>query len=343
MHQRGVRCSDCHDPHSAGLKAEGDAVCTQCHDPAGNPRFPTLRKAAYDDPAHHFHAEGSAGAACRSCHMIERVYMGVDGRRDHSFRIPRPDVAAATGAPDACTDCHADRGAEWAAAEIALRFPGGASTRPHYGVTLALGRRAPEAAELRALAADESQPAIVRATALDLAASAPSAELAEIAAPLLADPDPLVRQAALAAQRGAPPVERVQRLLPLITDPMRSVRIAAAREFLALPVARLPRDIAAEVGAAMGEWQASLANKADFPETHLALGGAALVLRDLGAAEAAFREAVRLDPQRTEAWRMLVRLRLAVDDRPGARRVLDEALAKVEDAELRALSDQLGG
>ncbi len=87
MYARGVRCSDCHDPHAAQLKAEGNAVCTQCHSPAGNPRFPSLRKAVYDDPSHHFHEGGSEGAQCMSCHMIERVYMGIDGRRDHSFRI----------------------------------------------------------------------------------------------------------------------------------------------------------------------------------------------------------------------------------------------------------------
>ena len=109
MYARGVRCSDCHDPHALELRAEGNAVCTQCHSPAGNERFPTLRKALYDDPAHTFHAPGSEGAACRSCHMPERTYMGVDRRRDHGFRVPRPDLAAATGAPDVCTSCHADK------------------------------------------------------------------------------------------------------------------------------------------------------------------------------------------------------------------------------------------
>ena len=123
MYARGVRCSDCHDPHSLELKAEGNAVCAQCHSPAGNPRFPTLRKALYDDPSHTFHAAGTPGAACKSCHMPERVYMGIDWRRDHGFRVPRPDVSVETGGPNACTDCHKDKDAAWAAAEIAKRFP----------------------------------------------------------------------------------------------------------------------------------------------------------------------------------------------------------------------------
>ena len=142
MYARGVRCSDCHDPHAAELRAEGNAVCTQCHSPAGNPEFPTLRRAAYDDPAHHFHAPGSPGAECRACHMIERTYMGIDGRRDHSFRVPRPDLAA-TGAPDACTDCHADRGAAWAAEEIARRFPDPRHRGPHFATAFAAAQWVP--------------------------------------------------------------------------------------------------------------------------------------------------------------------------------------------------------
>ena len=119
MYAKGVRCSDCHEVHSAGLRVEGNGLCAQCHSPAGNPEFPSLRKALYDDPAHHFHEPGTAGAQCKNCHMVERVYMGIDGRRDHSFRVPRPDLAAETGAPDACTDCHSDRTPGWAAQQIA--------------------------------------------------------------------------------------------------------------------------------------------------------------------------------------------------------------------------------
>ena len=73
---------NCHEAHSATLVAEGNAVCTQCHSPAGNPEFPTLALQDYDTPEHHFHFEGSDGAQCKSCHMAERTYMQVDGRRD---------------------------------------------------------------------------------------------------------------------------------------------------------------------------------------------------------------------------------------------------------------------
>ncbi len=34
MFQAGVGCSDCHEPHSLELRAEGDALCGRCHSPA---------------------------------------------------------------------------------------------------------------------------------------------------------------------------------------------------------------------------------------------------------------------------------------------------------------------
>ena len=119
MHAARVAFRDCHDLHSARPRGERNAVCSRCHLPAGDPRFPTLRGRLYDDPAHHFHASGTPVAACKTCHMIERDNTGVDGRRHRGFRVPRPDLAAETGGPDACTDCHADRSPAWAADRIA--------------------------------------------------------------------------------------------------------------------------------------------------------------------------------------------------------------------------------
>ena len=98
MFHKNVRCSDCHDPHSLQLKHEGNQLCTSCHiaHPAGK----------YDSPAHHNHKVGSKGAACVECHMPATTYMDVDPRRDHSFRIPRPDLSIHFGTPNACVACH---------------------------------------------------------------------------------------------------------------------------------------------------------------------------------------------------------------------------------------------
>jgi len=89
MYGKGVRCSDCHNPHSLELKFEGNRLCAQCHQPG-----------KYDSPTHHHHTDRAA-TQCVNCHMPARTYMVVDDRRDHSLRIPRPDLSESLGTPNA--------------------------------------------------------------------------------------------------------------------------------------------------------------------------------------------------------------------------------------------------
>ena len=168
---------------------------------------------------------------------------------------------------------------------------------------------------------------MIRASALDLLRAAADEAIAARAAPLIDDNDPLVRAAAIAVQRGAPPTDRVQCLAPAFEDPARSVRIAAVRTFLDAPIAHLPARFDAAARNATGEWRTSLFAKTDFPETHMVIGGTALVLHNPRAAEHAFRETARLDPQQVEAWVMIIRILAATDDLGGARAALDDALA----------------
>jgi tetratricopeptide (TPR) repeat protein len=101
MYHKGIRCSDCHDPHSLELKHPGNETCTSCHQHSAG---------KYDVPAHHHHKPGTPGSMCVDCHMPERTYMDVDARRDHSLRVPRPDLSVQLGTPNACSGCHvADR------------------------------------------------------------------------------------------------------------------------------------------------------------------------------------------------------------------------------------------
>ena len=344
MHAKGVTCLDCHEPHSATLRAEGNAVCAQCHNPAGNTAFPSLRLAEYDSPEHHFHEPGTPGSECKNCHMVERVYMGNDWRADHSLRVPRPDLDAVTGAPDACTTCHTGETPEWAAAQITEWYPESTHRGPHYGETMAQGLADPVAAagELITLAFDPERPGIVRATALWILGQSGSPEAAEAVEPLLRDPDPVVRAAAVDAQRMAAPPDRVPRLVASLSDPIRSVRISAARAMIDAPIAHMPDAMEAARRQATEEWQAAMAGRLDFPETHLQLGGVALVLRDPVGASAAFREAVRMDPQLVQAWSMVVRIAALTGNSEEARAALEEALAaNPGDASLEALRAQI--
>jgi predicted CXXCH cytochrome family protein len=157
MFHEGVTCSDCHDPHSLRLRAEGNSLCTRCH-----------IAARYDSPRHHFHATGSAGARCIDCHMPARTYMLIDRRHDHSFRVPRPDLSIALGTPNTCNDCHSDNDPSWAEAQIRKWYSKRSEGFQRFGSALFAGRRgAPGAGTtLTQLALDSAQPAIARATAL---------------------------------------------------------------------------------------------------------------------------------------------------------------------------------
>jgi hypothetical protein len=111
-------------------------------------------------------------------------YMVVDPRRDHSFRVPRPDISVLIGTPNACTDCHKNRSASWAATAVKTWYGRERGPRSHFALALDAGRRGLPDAERRltALVTDADQPAIARATALGLlreflsAASLPALE-----------------------------------------------------------------------------------------------------------------------------------------------------------------------
>ena len=100
---------------------------------------------------------------------------------------------------------------------------------------------------------------------------------------------------------------------------------------------------AVPLGAAMEEWREALASRADFPETHMQIGGAGLTTRDWRLAERAFAEAASLDPQLVDAWAMVVRIRAGTGDMPGARAALAEAVASNPgNAALEGLAAEVG-
>lgn len=319
MHRAGVVCSNCHEPHGLGLRAEGNAVCAQCHAPE---RFETA--------THHHHAEGGAGAQCAACHMPSKLFMGVDRRHDHSFRIPRPDLSVAIGVPNACTSCHSDRPASWAAETVAAWFPAGRHAGPHFGLALEAGRRGAADAEprLNALIRDRTQPAIARATALGLLAPLFATSSAGAVRAAANDADPLVRMAA----PGAVPADALPSLRPalwpLLADPVRAVRVEAARALAATDPARLSPAQRATFEAAFAELLVAEQVDADRPETQINLGLLWLARRDLPAAEAAYRTALRQDPGFAPALVNLADLQRQRGRETEAIALLGEALAR---------------
>ena len=257
-------------------------------------RFPSLAPGRYDTPAHHFHPPASAGARCVSCHMPAQTYMQVDPRRDHGFRIPRPDLSVELGTPNACTQCHRDRPAAWGADRAAAWW--GTPAGPHFGEALAAARAGEREAEgaLVAVAGDGVLPAIVRATAVRALRRYGPAALGAIEA-AAGDADPLVRASAAGGLDRLPPRRRVAAIAPLLADPIRAVRIEAARALAGVPRTLLAQAQRAALAAGRAELVAAQAAAADQPAAHLDLGLLAAAEDRPEDAEAAYRAALRLD------------------------------------------------
>jgi predicted CXXCH cytochrome family protein len=291
MHAAGVTCSDCHDPHTQKLRAPGNAVCAQCHDAP-----------KYDVATHHRHEPGTAGAQCANCHMPQSTYMGVDPRRDHSMRVPRPDESVALGVPNACNACHTDRAVKWAAKAVHDWLGRDATGYPTFAAIFyaAAGGEPSALDQLAGVAGDTAQPAIVRASAL--ARLADSGQFTrDFAQRMSQDASPLVRLATVQLADVMPAETRAAVLGPLLGDATRAVRIEAARS-LAGGQDQLPQELLPRWKAASQEYVTTLQYNADRPESRVALGGFRAALGQADAAHAQFTAAIQLDPEFVPAY-----------------------------------------
>jgi predicted CXXCH cytochrome family protein len=287
MFAAGVTCSDCHEPHSAALRTPGAGVCLQCH--AGE---------KYATTAHRHHDGVDPAPTCVSCHMPARTYMVVDVRHDHSFRIPRPDLSAKLGTPNACNDCHADKSPEWAAAAIERWHGPNRKGFQNYAAAFRAAWKgsADAPALLAAVAANGATPTIARASALtELAPYASSSNL-ELAATALADPDPMVRLGALDMVEAAPANQLWPLASPLLTDSVAGVRIRAAAVLAAVPTDSLPPADRERFERAAAEYVAAQRLNADRPEARSALGNFHARRRQFADAEAEYKAALGLSP-----------------------------------------------
>jgi predicted CXXCH cytochrome family protein len=291
MYSRGVRCSDCHDSHSAKLLRQGNDLCLQCH-----------QREVYDTTDHHFHkkvvdGKPSDGALCVKCHMAERPYMVVDWRADHSFRRPRPDLTAELGSPNACSQagCHANRPLDWVLKSHRDWY--GRARLPHYGTTFAAARAAKPGIEpeLARIVDNTLQPVIVRATALAYLLRYPgeAARAARLAA-LNAD-EPLLRHVAAAGDPERDVRERAIRLAPLLSDPVKAVRLDAVVALAGTPEDLLKPYQREAMRAGIEEYREAMSYSLDFASSGMNLGNLSMNLGDAVAAERYYRLALKVD------------------------------------------------
>jgi len=288
MYSKGVRCTDCHSPHSLKLKFEGNRLCTQCHLPG-----------KYDSPTHHHHTD-KLGSQCVSCHMPSQTYMEIDERRDHSLRVPRPDLTVELGTPNACNGCH-DKPQEtpaWAAEKIRQWYGDQRPDDPHFAAAIAAARQGdPNGVDLVGeLLRRQTTPDMVRATALELLAGYSRPFSDRLCRESIDDTSPLVRAAAIQAMSPQLISRFSFEVGKALSDPVRIVRLAAVRQLAGIAAQLTDVDTRAAFDRAVDEYREAQALTNDRAASHINLAAMDMALGETGAAQESLRMAIRLEP-----------------------------------------------
>ena len=323
MYSAGVICSDCHDPHTLKLRKPGNELCIGCH-----------RTEVYNSAKHHFHKAETPAAECVSCHMPERLYMVVDGRRDHRFNVPRPLISKQFSSPDPCTDCHKDKDHKWAQTAIDARRKDSPKSKVSTALHMARQQLPGAQAALIKLFNDPVNSAIERATAISMLAQFPWTGSASVLKKASVDKDPLVRRAVATVSIRIPGNLRFEFIGALLNDDIRSVRMEAAAAYSGENLSALPEESQKLISKALKEYVASSAYNSDRAEGLASQANLLAREGDVDAAEKTYLEATALDPSYSVAYINLADLYRATGREVEAEKLLDGALKNAGDRAL---------
>ena len=339
MYHNAVRCSDCHNPHSlyvnfSKIDAETGRARVVDNRACGGANGQCHLLSKYDTPQHDHHPKREQpGALCVDCHMPITPYMVVDPRRDHSLRIPRPQLTVDLGIPNACNRCHNDPAkgetAKWAVEKVEQWY--GKKTEPQqFAYAIAAGRQGELRGEklLDAVVRRKELSAMVRSSALSLLVQYPEGWSA--ATHNLNDAEPLVRATAVRAMEMAGPDECFRHLRRALTDPLRAVRTEAARILVAVPTSEFQPAERRAFDLALQEYIDGQGAMNDQPGAHVALAMVYERQDKADRAEGEYRTALRLDPEFVPARVNLAMLFSATGRREAAIAAFRETVALAE-------------
>ncbi|MGF1851042.1 tetratricopeptide repeat protein [Vibrio satsumensis] len=317
MAEKGVTCTNCHDPHTAELKIAEEAVCSQCH-----------IASEYTPEKHTFHESNTEASQCTTCHMPETTYMEVDPRRDHSWHIPRPDISQHIKTPNVCTSCHEDQTDQWADKQIGEWFPDSKyRNQQHFAVAFyadSIGHRGAEDA-LAYSAQDASLSNIIRASSLErLGGNTGKNTLISLARAVKHD-DEMIRLGVVQGSSGFPFTDRWQILEPLLKDPVLSIRSETAGALVRYwgEMNPLQKD---QIKPALEEYIEIQQFNADRGFGRTNLGN---VYRDLGQHDKAikfYQGAIEIEPYFENSYANLADLYRAQGDEPKALATLKQGI-----------------
>ena len=227
--------------------------------------------------------------------MDGRYYMGVDFRRDHSFRVPRPDLTISIGVPNACNNCHSDKTPQWSQDNILKWY--GISRKPHYGTAFAAASAGKPSADttLLNISKDELVPPMVRAAAISILGNDPARRTVGELKSLLGYPDPLIRLYAVRAFSPKDAQDLLETLIPLLNDPVKSIRMEAAFNLsLIVPVIHDSLQLKA-IYRGIREYEQAMLYTGDFASSRHNLGSLYQNLGRMPEAEKEYRQALAID------------------------------------------------
>jgi Flp pilus assembly protein TadD len=329
MYKMGVTCSDCHEPHSIELRIQGNELCGQCH-----------LSTKYDNDEHHHHAAESAGGQCVNCHMPAKNFMVVDPRRDHSFRIPRPDLSVAINTPNACNQCHEDKSAQWSEDKVTTWYGPKDLPRAALSFNAANHFRVDAEEKLINIAQDQENAGIVRGTALSLLAQGITQQSLATIKAAASDDDPLVRMGAVSTLDALPPELRSEIGLPMLSDSLRVIRTEVARRLADLSADTFSTTSQDELKIALNEYKAVQRFNQDRPESLSNLANLAMLEGNLMDAENYYKQAIEMAPYYVPAYVNLADIYRAKGDDAQVFEILTQAL--IENDQSGSLHHALG-
>jgi len=268
MFMNDVQCNDCHNVHSGKLILQGNALCLQCH-----------KADDYDTKSHTFHKgygedglalvsdagvkfEVGSGTECINCHMHGQNFMGVDYRRDHSFRIPRPDLSEKNGSPNACIQCHQDKTNKWAQNNIGKWF--GISRPYQYGEAFSAAiQENPDAdKKLRDIIQNDLYPPNIKSLAINYLTNNPAND--SIINQSLQSLEPSIRMAAI-ARYNIVNEKSLDIIFSLLYDETKAVRLEAMNRISSLDSTLIPANYKEVYKNIKAERFDALKYNSDFP------------------------------------------------------------------------------
>ena len=283
MFKAGVNCLDCHDKHTMKLKVEGNGLCLQCHSAE-----------VFNVKEHHQHKDSSVGAQCVNCHMSQNRYMGVDDRRDHSFKIPRPDLSEKFSTPNACVKCHENQSNQWANKHLFQWHgePKALAKSKQYLMALNIGKSISLSQHWHIIN-DNNLNVVSRASALNMIGFSSPQISANNLSPYLTHHEPLLRLSAATVSVLLTAQQRSELVSPLLNDALKAVRVAAARSLVSTEISANNQSLFTRafnellVANEMSSWRG---------EGRVNQASLALEVNDMLGAEKLLQETIEIEP-----------------------------------------------